>query len=676
MTAPAAAGALAHVCMHATGLDLSHDQPSGRMKYDEGTGIILFIAGQQVHAYSTSPSATTQQPLWVASPGEGDSIASLNVSLDGAILAVQRGTALIQFIHLQSSKLFVQGPKSRARLLSFFWCPSTACDFVMATGQGLELYQRLPQGQGLRYKGSRKHPTTWCTYSHESRIALLATGQGGLWLQAYQVTNDAVLKLPPFQLGPSASQQASPKSGPSQRVSSQDIRILTIYGRIYCAHIDHPHKRLVLYRFFKDAVVLQHTYEIYSRRIELSVHDNVLLVHHLDSSTVLLLDVRARTNGPIVGPLPLAIALENQDDQSVPASIHASMREDHLEREGRVEVGSSSSAAASTSGSISTASSRPDHLDSRHWTFQLPNLILDTQACKVWRCEVDIAAVGRTCTNWPLLLAFLQRRQPLLHPSCDIKALLLAIVKGVLLEQLNMCTVKQVFDACALGYAEACAAPPSPHQGFIPSSPETRGRALRLAAPALAPQEVELKVLRWLHEEEATGVQYLEAAIAQYLASCSWQGIAVPAGLHLLSIDVALLRGHKHQVVCSLHQQGGGWDSGALAAHLERLARKAELPEAWQLALDMYARLGMHDKRCQMLLAKGKVVQALRLAQEHQVQTIAPDSFLTKGAETGDVQVFSAVYRVCQQAAQPRIEPYITCKQRFEKVLQSAAAKA
>lgn len=46
--------------------------------------------------------------MQVASPGEGDSIASLNVSLDGAILAVQRGTALIQFIHLQSSKLFVQ----------------------------------------------------------------------------------------------------------------------------------------------------------------------------------------------------------------------------------------------------------------------------------------------------------------------------------------------------------------------------------------------------------------------------------------------------------------------------------------------------------------------------------------------------------------------------------------
>ena len=58
------------------------------------------------------------------------------------------------------------------------------------------------------------------------------------------------------------------------------------------------------------------------------------------------------------------------------------------------------------------------------------------------------------------------------------------------------------------------------------------------------------------------------------------------------------------QVVSALHQHGEGWDSGALATHLERLARKAELPEAWQLALDMYARLGMHDKHCQMLLAK------------------------------------------------------------------------
>lgn len=53
----------------------------------------------------------------------------------------------------------------------------------MATTQGLELYRRLPTNQGLHYMGSKKHPTAWCMYSHEARIALLAGADGGLWVQ-------------------------------------------------------------------------------------------------------------------------------------------------------------------------------------------------------------------------------------------------------------------------------------------------------------------------------------------------------------------------------------------------------------------------------------------------------------------------------------------------------------
>lgn len=46
--------------------------------------------------------------MQAALPGEGDPITSLNASLDGSMLAVQRGTAFLQFIHLTSSKMFVQ----------------------------------------------------------------------------------------------------------------------------------------------------------------------------------------------------------------------------------------------------------------------------------------------------------------------------------------------------------------------------------------------------------------------------------------------------------------------------------------------------------------------------------------------------------------------------------------
>lgn len=85
---------------------------------------------------------------------------------------------------------------------------------------------------------------TCCTLAHIEACALRAK-------QAYQVTNDAVLRLPPFQLGPRASRQASPKAGPSQHVSPKDIKVLTMYGRIYCAHIDYRQQRLALYRFYK-----------------------------------------------------------------------------------------------------------------------------------------------------------------------------------------------------------------------------------------------------------------------------------------------------------------------------------------------------------------------------------------------------------------------------------------
>ena len=35
------------------------------------------------------------------------------------------------------------------------------------------------------------------------------------------------------------------------------------------------------------------------------------------------------------------------------------------------------------------------------------------------------------------------------------------------------------------------------------------------------------------------------------------------------------------------------------------------------------------------------MVQALKCAQEHQVQTMAPESFLAKGAETGQFMIYS-----------------------------------
>ena len=49
--------------------------------------------------------------------------------------------------------------------------------------QGLELYGLQPKQQGLALIERRPHPARWCSYSHEARMALLGTGEGGHWVQ-------------------------------------------------------------------------------------------------------------------------------------------------------------------------------------------------------------------------------------------------------------------------------------------------------------------------------------------------------------------------------------------------------------------------------------------------------------------------------------------------------------
>ena len=77
----------------------------------------------------------------------------------------------------------------------------------------------------------------------------------------------------------------------------------------------------------------------------------------------------------------IPVALDLQDDQCLPTSTPASSSADDLEGKGAGEMtGSTTSAAASTASSAT--SDGPEHLESAHWRFEAPNLILDTNTGK------------------------------------------------------------------------------------------------------------------------------------------------------------------------------------------------------------------------------------------------------------------------------------------------------
>ena len=127
----------------------------------------------------------------------------------------------------------------------------------------------------------------------------------------------------------SASPSAASPLGGSATISQRHVKLIKAYGRVYCCHVNIPASRLDLYRFFTDTISLQHSFELCSTDVDVSVVDNVIVVHHLDTGVALLFDVAAAAAvaaalgadagagqakpavpslcRPVTNPLPLAV---------------------------------------------------------------------------------------------------------------------------------------------------------------------------------------------------------------------------------------------------------------------------------------------------------------------------------------------------------------------------------
>ncbi|KAK9823149.1 hypothetical protein WJX72_000636 [[Myrmecia] bisecta] len=607
-----------HVLLQDTGIRF--ESSGNSLRYDDVSLQLLAVRGQDVVTHRLAPGKAVQ----VTPVGDGPPIMAVRASGDGSLLAVQRSPLQLQFVHRSTLNMFVQGANQRnSPITGFLWARSGDCDFVMVTPTGLELFQLAPSGQGLRFLDARRHPIKWHMYSHETRIALLGTGEIGLWLQAYQFTSEGIIKLPPFQIA-ATTPQDSARAPPLSHLDPDDIRLMTMYGRIYCSYIDRREQRLYLYRFYKDAVMLQHQYDLAGKQVHLSVVNNLLLAHHVRPNLVMVIDVCAATSSLLLRPQPIGVA---QASPEAPAPNLQQLR------------------------------------------FELPNLMLDSRAGVIWRCALDMAAIAKSSQDWPALVAFLQRRRPagqagsLPGTGADIKGLTLAIIKGVLVERQPMHVVRPVLDAVNAAFVESTGSQPASG-----SNPLRRYRSM----PCIAPQEMVSQVLQWLHDEEATDAQYLQAAVAEYLASTEVHNVVVPPALHTLALDIALQQGHAAQVVATLATQPQ-LDSAILAEHLELLAKRGALPESRQLARAMWSRLGMYDQVCRMLLQQGAVLEAMRCARRHSVQSIPETAFLHAAAKTGDIGTFTAVYRACHQSAPAALPEYAEAYKQYTHFFRAQA---
>eukprot|EP00798_Chlamydomonas_sp_ICE-L_P005340 gene5340-12935_t len=565
-------------------------------------------------------------------------------------------------------------------------------------------------------------------YAHETRCCMVGTGPpGGTDIQAWQFVSMGLVTLPPFVVGagpaatalaplafgqvgalpmplPPAPMVLPPGllnafggahhesyhgdsslrgGGPLFGTSGEKkfMRLLKMYGRVYCAYINKAQSRVELYRFFTDTVVLQHSYEIFSKTVELSVIDNVLVIHHMDSAVALLFDVSAGTPEPISMPLPLGLLPPMLVAPSSPGPVPPAL--------GQGEGGeiSALSRTASTAIKCHILSSEETH----DWSFCSPNIVIS-------------------------LTSQLRATAP--------KELLISVVKSALQERRTpMHVLREMFNNLSRAWADVCSAAAAAGRVFLWLEEEV--------FLWLHEEEVVDKVFLWLHEEEVVDVPFLSAALSEYCASAEAAGLPPLPYLQALATELLLLQAQPEQAgqatylvlsdpattATAANAVLGGADAGgkskkersgstptpspasstsnvvAMACWsevAEQLGQYSGSAAASATAHMLHAKVAVLSAGCtagsaagkigktpaehyiRSLLSCGSVLQAAQAARKLGViggpNTIAstnsptalhPVEFLTAACKTGDGRIFAAVYRQFQNQLQnsfPKLE--------------------
>ena len=375
---------------------LQFDEEDSQVRFDEAARRLVLIKHREFVA-----SSIDGLPL-IRCDSRGK-VENVRFSLNQRFAALQRSEVEIEFLDLLLGNTFRHvckgcGSKSRWRILTYMWTGKPVSDFVVVTSAGVECYLVQPERNSLKLVKSIPVSTAWTLYSHETRLLLLATGAQDNLIHGMQIQPQAIVRLPKFevQLAPAPPPESPPAAGQlKMRCSLQPahLSVVRLYHMIMCAHIE-PEKQVIhLYQLFKDFVMRKYSLSIYSRHATVSVSDNLLIVHALDSKVALIFDVKINSQFPVTAPLPIA---------TVAADGFSS-------------------------------------LYSPHWQMHAPDVLVDPQAGRVGKLSVDLRAVARSSIDMACLLQFLLARS-------DAHEVVLETLAKALREKVPLHALGRLFD--------------------------------------------------------------------------------------------------------------------------------------------------------------------------------------------------------------------------------------
>ncbi|KAH6812799.1 C18orf8 [Perilla frutescens var. frutescens] len=644
-----------------------------------------------VFSWKTAPynpyAAPSSDPI-----SEGP-VLSIRYSLDLKLLAIQRSVYEIQIWNKETGDTVSQKCRSESEsILGFFWTDCPTCDIVFVKTSGLELYSYSTESRNLQLVQTKKLSISWYTYTHESRLVLLASGMQCKSFTGYQLSSAGMIRLPKFEMV-----MAKPEANSKPVLAAEDVHVITVYGRIYCLQFDRVAMLLHSYRFYRDAVVQQGSLPVYSDRIAVSVVDNVLLVHQVEAKVVIIYDIFADSQAPISAPLPL-----------------------YLRGFSRANVASSQ-----TAGKPSGASGPQNSSDTEvtiygdQWKFLTPDLVIDVSNGSLWKISLDLEAISASSSEVQLILEFLQRRK---LEAEKAKQLCLAIVRTIILERKPVPVVARAMDVLLTAYSQAIktgsyykritaeeTSPsngsgvnrpdaavsgstagidasrsihqetesvsgndgpsigrtergdflepgmlggedlptghsqiPGPASNQLNSNASQRNQSQVTSSAATSPADFYSHVLAPIEEEMTGDGSYLTAIIIEFLRSCSLEKLKVYPNTYVLMVQI-LARDECYAELALFIMNKIIEPSKEVALQLLESGRQNL--QIRKLGLDMLRQLSLHHDYVLLLVQDGYYLEALRYARKNKVNTVRPSLFLEAAYASKDPQHLAAVLR-------------------------------
>ncbi|XP_055628660.1 regulator of MON1-CCZ1 complex, partial [Toxorhynchites rutilus septentrionalis] len=575
------------------------------------TNVFFDDAKQQVFAVRSGgatgivvKSATDTQNISFCMEDRG-TIRSIKFSADNQVLAVQRNETSVEFIPFgannQPNVQDVLMHQGKNIIYGFVWVHDRQVALISNTG--VEIFQLNFEKHALKSVKSMNNTVNWFSFCPTSNFALLSSNMGTI-LTPVILKASTITKLPRLELVT------------GQGCSGRDVTLAQLYGTnaiMILKQLQNRQFEVVIYLLNGPGLAPRKAHILrlaQNGRFAMNIADDVVVVHHQATGTSMLFD----------------IALEGTETEpGSGATIHQPIIPAKPLKPFALEVPSISLDAKTIN----------CDLYSQHWVLFQPNIVIDAKLGCMWYVLLKLNSLCALITDRLRLVEFLLQRS-------EGKEVLLNVLRDMINTNYSgtlLPVIESVFNKLNALYKSVL---DNELQSQLALSSKSHS-AKSAPAPRVIIDQADMYTAVF---STITDSEQLGKILLLYLHSLARHGITAN---HELSkqIVIDLVRNKQFDTLQQLFKYAALNESKPLACFLLSLSDSD--PSISQMALDMLTRLNASEIILEVLLEKGQVIEALRIAKQMPgADSLPARKYLEAAHKTNDALIFHSVYSYFQ----------------------------